>query len=553
MDKNQNTSQKESRTILVGEQASVMLHNILMHQQRQGDVFHYPYGIGQTGYYRDVNSNEEVVYTAFDNSSGDCWVEDFKTVEGARDYCKGELDTDEIHEREAVYEQIRSFADSYVNGHHTSEVFLAVKGYVGEDQPSVGILYSPKFNYLRAVYPHTVHSEDGSTQDTYIVKDMGGLDKEQLERILSVLESSKRVEKVFPAYFSHEEDRFHGEFFIGVKFDRPYDEEQQAVGDRFACETYHSQVNQCVLPDFDAAIGYATENSRILSRRGDFYRKESNDGTTWHITVEAEPGYHQALRQLAKQYHGEADMTTVGTPLVMAYFMSPVFASAFRDAAKEFLESHGLAVEPSADDGYVEEILLNEDACEADNLPPYVQGQFDEYGEYQVDMSFHDGYAFDLMDPEEPKSERLAMYYPTMQEVEDDPDMQQAIYHYTLRDWIQGCDNEKMFDTALRFGVASCIKCPKERYDAAVEAVMERTKSSVAKAFSPGQCAAIQLAAACNGEYLPYGNPKAFFEQLHVEACKDLKVPDAWKQDSLQELRELADGHVRNLNIGLGR
>ena len=553
MDKNQNTNQHESRTILVGEEASKMLHDILIRQQSQGEGFYYPFGIGQTGYYRDVNSNEEVVYTAFDNTSGDCWVEDFKTIEGAIDYCKGELDTDEIYAREAVHEQIRSFADSYVNGNHTSEVFIAVKGNVGEDKPSVGLLYSPKFSTLRAVYPHTVHLEDGSTQDTYLVKDLGGLDKTQLEKMLSALDGLKRTDRVFPAYFSHEGDSYHGEFFIGVRFDRPYDEEQQAVGDRFACETYHQPVNMCVLPDFDAAVGYAKENSRVLSYRGDFYREENSAGITWHVTVEAETGYHQALRQLAEQYHGEADISTVGTPLVMARFKTPVYASAYLDAADRFLESHALAEESSVKDGYVEEILLNEDACEAEKLPPYVQGQFDEDGEYEVDMSFHDGYAFDLMDPEEPREQRLALYYPTMQEVEDDPDMQQDIYDYTLRDWIQGCDDEKKFDTALRFGVASRIECPKHRYDAAVEAVIERTKSSYAKAFSPGQCAAIQLAAACNGEYLPYGNPKAFFEQLHTEACKDLKVPDAWKQDSLQELRELADGHVRSQGLGIGR
>ena len=563
MNQNQHTQQDDNRNrpVLVGEEAYKMFEDILHSRQEMEHGSHFPYGIGQTGYFRNTDSKDEEVYTAFDNTDGDCWVEDFKTADGARDYCSGVLDADEIHEREAILDEIRDFAASYAKQPKT-DVFLPVNVSIGEKNSSDGIILSPLYKTLRAAYIETLNTGRGGSFEIVRVKDLSKLSKEQLGHLLYELGEKKEKSLLVPAYlddineYDEEQEEEMGEYF-GVTFDKPYDEEQQSVADKYQYETCHQDTNQFVFSGYDDAIRYAVENSKVLSHRGNFYREANNDGITWHVTVEAETGHHQALRQLSEQHYGKAKTSNVGTPLVMALFDKLKDAREFRDDAKKFLENQVQKEEPSVNDGYVDTIIIYDVGVDMDKLPSYVRGHFDERGEYEAEMSFHDGYAFDLKNPEEPKEERLALYYPTIKEVKDDPDMQDNIYDYTLREWSEGSDQEKIYDAASLIAVAgygevSDIRCPKERYDAALEAVRERTKSPVAKAFSPGQCAVIQLAAACNGEFLEKGNPKAFYEQLHAEACKDLKVPDKWKQDSLEELSDLSEGKTWAQSLGRG-
>lgn len=55
-----------------GEKAKEMVAEILHSLKRDG---RYPLYEGDCGYYK----NADGIYTAWDNMTGDCWVEDFKT------------------------------------------------------------------------------------------------------------------------------------------------------------------------------------------------------------------------------------------------------------------------------------------------------------------------------------------------------------------------------------------------------------------------------------------------------------------------------------------
>lgn len=63
-----------------GEEAENILNDILSNQE--GD--HYPKHEGATGYFLD----ESGVYVAFDNTTCDCWVEEFDTDKRAIDWIK---------------------------------------------------------------------------------------------------------------------------------------------------------------------------------------------------------------------------------------------------------------------------------------------------------------------------------------------------------------------------------------------------------------------------------------------------------------------------------
>lgn len=217
----------------------------------------------------------------------------------------------------------------------------------------------------------------------------------------------------------------------------------------------------------------------------------------------------------------------------------------------------------------VEEIILNKDSF-ADWLkndtgpklnggyPPYVK--FDENGEYVIDMQFHDGYAFDTNIHGLGVYDRVGLYYPTIAEVAENPDMQDKIEDYTDRRWAEDSTHEKIYDIALVFGKAGRICCPQERFDAAVKAIIERAADPSARAFTPEQREKVQLAAACNGElfYTPGSFRAVFYDGLFDRAQEEFKIqgkhiPAAWANDAHEELKELANEKVRDEGLGLRR
>ena len=80
--------------LLTGEEAQKVLGEILESERRSRSLT-FPAHTGAQGYFRDGAK-----YVAFDNSTNDCWVEEFRTKTGAEKWCRGLMDTDQVHEFE---------------------------------------------------------------------------------------------------------------------------------------------------------------------------------------------------------------------------------------------------------------------------------------------------------------------------------------------------------------------------------------------------------------------------------------------------------------------
>lgn len=80
--------------LLTGEEAQKILGEILESERRSRSLT-FPAHTGAQGYFRDGAK-----YVAFDNSTNDCWVEEFRTKIGAEKWCRGLMDTDQVHELE---------------------------------------------------------------------------------------------------------------------------------------------------------------------------------------------------------------------------------------------------------------------------------------------------------------------------------------------------------------------------------------------------------------------------------------------------------------------
>ena len=208
----------------------------------------------------------------------------------------------------------------------------------------------------------------------------------------------------------------------------------------------------------------------------------------------------------------------------------------------------------------VEEIILSRDsfpvldkpgASEVADLPPYVE--FDMNGEFALDMQFFDGYAIDVNPHGLSTADRIGMYYPTVAEVAADPDMQADIEDYTDRSWSEGSVHEQIFDIALKFGQAGRVLCPKERFDAAVDAIVERAADPRAKAFTDEQRNRINLAADCDGFRDKPELREIFFDSLFSHAQEKMQgVPISWANDAHRELQVLSKGEIRQVG-GLHR
>lgn len=689
-------NQVKSLTLLTGEQARQTLSEILAHAREdgRGDV-HYDTRVGAVGYYPDRTGAGDEVYTAFDNSSGDCWCEDFKTALGAQRWCVCHADADDVRRQEAagliglessvvdtiplksdnlgesvtyeydlgddevlsvtmqfsdglaeelpvrggkavpewnrlqlIYPKLldidldkdhqalvtkrtgkiwkglsdaqkvvaaamtfgiafrlseqdvlhvreekiaaveRLLAPYHESGDHQT-FFRAVMNlrHRGKEQPSLGLLLDDSGRgHHQMVYRHYEETGSGQTFCTNLCKDLRSFSLSELDVLLNGLGSLRRDGSLLPAVLTEviDDDLSSDEdVFTGVRFPRPYDQEQQEVGDRYGCEAYRQDTNTCVLPDFDAATNYAYDVSQILSFRGNVYRQDGADGyDRWRVTFD---NPHPSLLSLARRHGGDAVMTDVGTPLVMATFGDLRDARAYREEAKVFLEEHRSrrpdSLAAAGRDAHIGTIILTErsfdglkDECgQLSPLPPHVR--FDDSGEFEVEMSFYDGYARDLNPKGLGMYDRLGLYYPTVKEVLADPAKQELISRHTGRQWSEGSRQEQIFDIALKFGQASRVHCPKERFDAAVDAVIERTTDPNARRFTPEQREVIMLAANCNGEDEYTGQfREVFFEQLHGKAREQMDgVNKAWVHDSLEEMRDLANGEVREAARGLHR
>ena len=102
----------EERTILTGNEAQKVLGEIL-ESERKSHSLEFPAHEGAVGYFQDVTGAGDKVFTAFDNVGCCCFVEDFKTVQGALAWCRGTLDADEVWAMEEDVDTILLNRDSF--------------------------------------------------------------------------------------------------------------------------------------------------------------------------------------------------------------------------------------------------------------------------------------------------------------------------------------------------------------------------------------------------------------------------------------------------------
>lgn len=308
----------------------------------------------------------------------------------------------------------------------------------------------------------------------------------------------------------------------------------------------------------EAAVGNDDRKVNVLT--GDAARKAVHD-----ILSSEQDGYYPFMIGTVGYF---ADKSGDGKTVFSAFdnISGDCWCEDFktRDGAKKWCLGEMSTEEVREMESNIEEIILSKDSFSEfmkgrvgntpNQMPPYVK--FDENGEMAVSMQFFDGYAFDTNPHGLGTRDRVALYYPTIDEVLLDEDKQKAIKAHTGRDWLSAVKREKIYDIALTFGKAGRLKCPQERFDAAVKAIVERASDKFARSFTPAQRDTVQLAAACNGEmfYTPGSFREVFYDMLFSQAQNQLKdVRIAWVKDTHQELKELARDEVREQGLGLHR
>ncbi len=128
------------------------------------------------------------------------------------------------------------------------------------------------------------------------------------------------------------------------------------------------------------------------------------------------------------------------------------------DARQEKHETEYMHTEGKAEDDrspFLSEVVISEDNISMKDVGTIA---FDDSGEKDVEMVFSDGHAEELPALDDLSTEdmqHLTMTYPTVAEVEKDTDMREQIERYTGRRWEESTFQEKVYDTALKFGAVS--------------------------------------------------------------------------------------------------
>ena len=492
---------KNSRVkVLAGEDARNACHEILASVQDDGNSVHYPAMIGTVGFFPEKTRDGKNVYTAFDNSSGDCWVEDFSTQVAARSWCEGGLSTDDAQALDRQLLRERQHSQEFRKA--CEDVAGRLNGRAsGGDSDGVAYFFE---------YPKIIEfSEDALSAPLCHLNDR---------------------EKVLGLYFS---------------------DNRICPADAVILER-NGRLETEPAPQFCMTFWV---NMKVLMQA---FENHPQDFRKQMVRIMDNDSHHRY--SLAKVVASDAPKGEM--PKAIAGRPSSTFCEALEMAREGVFFALGKKfTRLSWDDSIHEKIILNRDsfsalkeagASDAVSLPPYIK--FDENGEFELAMTFHDGYAFDVNPHGLGVYDRVGLYYPTLEEIWWNPMAQLAIERMTGRTWSDGSFAERIYDIALTFGKAGRIKCPQTRYDDAVKEIVERAADPSAKAFTQEQRNKIQLAAYCNGEdfYSLSNFRQVFYDILFYHAQEQMKdVPASWAKDVHQELKELAHGEVRGQGHGL--
>ena len=468
--------------ILTGKEAQKVLGEILESERRSRSL-NFPAHTGARGYFY-----EKPKFVAFDNSSNDCWVEEFRTKLGAEKWCQGYLSTDQVNNLEDGIMRDRQLSKEYCKQCRDIAIQLNGRASGGD---SDGVAY-----FMDKPFIITFTADEMSE----------GWDRMRFSE----------EEKVIGAYFS--DNRTVPADFVILQRGNRIDGEQMP---HFGLSLYRQMAD--VMKEFAEKPEKARSHSiRVMDN------DSSRDFTLAVVNKAVTPS---ALKD---------------TP----HFET--FLHALEYSRRQLLSKAGVRCqELDCPKGYVSSIILNKGSFPLHNeeglpaeqsYPPYVK--FDDNGEFMLDMEFHDGFAYDLNPHGLEFYDRIGLYYPTLEEVQADPEKLRAVQKYTGRTEVTP------FDVALKYGQASRMRCPDYRYEAAKQAVVERAASPSSRKFTPEQRKAIELASDCGGYYDRPKGRDFFYDALFCNAEPKMgNIPRVRKADVKAELRELARGEERNTRI----
>lgn len=213
---------------------------------------------------------------------------------------------------------------------------------IDADVYSRGIVIDKEHGRHKVLYEHSSITGSGYNYKTILGRELSELSGKELDGIhQKLLDDLSKKGSLLPAVITEviDEDELlfeEGGYIFEVAIDCPFDQEQEALADRYGCETIDQATNTVLFADFDDAVNYAYEDIHVLERRGDHYLEQDSDGrNVFHVTFNsANPG----LVDLARQHNGDADVKTLGKPVVMAYFEALRDAKAYRDDVRNLEE-----------------------------------------------------------------------------------------------------------------------------------------------------------------------------------------------------------------------
>ena len=212
---------------------------------------------------------------------------------------------------------------------------VAGDGLEGQEVRTLGVLLDKDPEKCRLLYRHEHRMENGQNYHTVLGRQIDELSQGEMKGLFDALKKVREQHRTLPmvidedVYIEGEEDPLYS---ISTK--EPYDGEQHSVADEHNVEEVRKSGNEYLFNDYDDAILFAYDNTKILTTRGQIIPIGaspfiSHNKFNWKVSYN---GDNLGLKALAEAHHGECEThLDDGAPVIVARFHRREDAKAYRD------------------------------------------------------------------------------------------------------------------------------------------------------------------------------------------------------------------------------
>ena len=252
------------------------------------------------------------------------------TIEDITDLCFEHIPSED---GKSVFFRVETGIHECLTGNYAHHV--AGDGLEGKEVRTLGVLLAKNPEKCRLLYRHEHRMENGQNYHTVLGRQIDELSQGEMKGLFDAFKEVREQRRTLPmvidedVYTEGREDPLYS-----ISSEEPYDGEQHSVADEHNVDEVRKSGNEYLFNDYDDAILFAYDNTKILTSRGQIIPIGespilSQNKFNWKVSYN---GDNLGLKALTEAHHGECEThLDDGAPVIIARFHSREDAKAYRD------------------------------------------------------------------------------------------------------------------------------------------------------------------------------------------------------------------------------